>query len=87
MQSKIFFILFCTINPTKSKNREYERWYDWFAYNLEGLVLKFLMKRRTVKSYDFKLNLGFKLHALFNVEDQSVLKSAKDAFEEEHMAN
>ena len=45
------------------------------------------MKRRTVKSCDFKLNLGFKLHALFNVEDQSVLKSAKDAFEEEHMAN
>ena len=44
------------------------------------------MKRRTVRSCDFKLSLGFKLHDLFNVEDQSVLKSTKDAFEEENMA-
>ena len=41
---------------------------------------------QTVKSCDFKLSLVFKLHDLFNVEDQSVLKSTKDAFEEENMA-
>ena len=43
------------------------------------------MKRRTVKSRDFKLSLGFELHDLFNVEDQSVLKSTKDAFDKENM--
>ena len=44
------------------------------------------MKCRTFKSCGFSLSLGFKLHDLFNVEEQSLLKSTKDTFKEENMA-
>ena len=40
---------------------------------------------RTDKSCNLKRNLGFRLHDAINTKEQTVLKSIKNAFEEEDM--
>ena len=43
------------------------------------------MDWRTDKSCNLKRNLGFRLHDAINTKEQTVLKSIKNAFEEEDM--
>ena len=43
------------------------------------------MDCRTDESCNLKRNLGFRLHDVINTKEQTVLKSIKDAFEEEDM--
>ena len=43
------------------------------------------MDCRTDESYNLKRNLGFKLHNVINIKEQTVLESIKNAFEGEDM--
>ena len=43
------------------------------------------MDCRTDKSCNLKRNLGFTLHYVINIKEQTVLKSIKDAFAGEYM--
>ena len=49
------------------------------------LALKVILDCRTDESCNLKRNLGFRLHNVINTKEQTVLKSVKDAFEEEDM--
>ena len=45
------------------------------------------MDCRTDEPCNLKRNLGFRLYEVINTKEQTVLKSIKDAFEEEDMQN
>ena len=49
------------------------------------LALKVIIGFRRDESCNLKRNLGFRLHDVINTKEQTVLKSIKDAFEEEDM--
>ena len=49
------------------------------------LALKIIINCRTDESCNLKRNLGFRLLDMINTKEQTVLKSIKDAFEEEDM--
>ena len=48
-------------------------------------ALKEIMDCRTDESCNLKINLGFRLHDVINIEEQTVSKSINDAFEGENM--
>ena len=50
-----------------------------------NLALKVILDCRTVESCNFKRNLGFTLHDVINIKEQSVISAIKDAFEGEDM--
>ena len=75
-----------TKNRTEQQKEEYKRQVvDGFLYIAEYFTLNSIQKCKIDKSCDIKLSIGFRLHDLFNVGEQSVLKSIKDAFEGENM--
>ena len=62
--------------PKKQPNRRFLR---------SDLALKIIINCRTDESCNLKRNLGFRLLDMINTKEQTVLKSIKDAFEEEDM--
>ena len=62
--------------PKKQPNRR---------FLCSNFALKVIMDCRTDESCNLKRNLGFRLHDVINTKEQTVLKSIKDAFEEEDM--
>ena len=50
-----------------------------------NLAVKVIIDSTTGESCNFKRILGFRLHDVINAKEQTVLKSIKDAFEEEDM--
>ena len=50
-----------------------------------NLAVKVIIDSTTDESCNFKRILGFRLHDVINAKEQTVLKSIKDAFEEEDM--
>ena len=60
--------------PIKQPNRRFLR---------IDLALKIIMDCRTDESCSLKRNLGFNLHDVINTKEQTVLRSIKDALEEE----
>ena len=60
--------------PIKQPNRRFSR---------IDLALKIIMDCRTDESCSLKRNLGFNLHDVINTKEQTILRSTKDAFEEE----
>ena len=52
---------------------------------LEDLALKIVMDCRTVEACNFKRRLGFNLHDVINIKEQTIVGSIKDAFEGENM--
>ena len=49
------------------------------------LALKVTMGCRTNESCNLKRNLGFRLHDVVNIKEQTIINSMKDAFEEEDL--
>ena len=47
--------------------------------------LKVIMDCKTDESCNLKRNLGFRLHVVINIKEQTVLKSIKDVFEGEEI--
>ena len=60
--------------PKKQPNRRFLR---------SDLSLKIIMDCKTDESCNLKRNLGFRLHVVINIKEQTVLKSIKDVFEGE----
>ena len=63
-------------DPIKQSHRKFIR---------NDLALKIIMDCRTDQSCNFKRNLGFSLHDVINIKDQTAINSIKDAFEGENM--
>ena len=53
--------------------------------NRRFLALKVIMDCRTDESCNLKINLGFRLHDVINIKEETVSKSINDAFEGENM--
>ena len=69
----------CRYELNESKQRSCRR----FIHN--DLALKKIMDCRRGESCNLKRNLEFKLEAVINTKEQTVINSIKDAFEGENM--
>ena len=79
--------IFNTKNPTEEQIWSYKAWIDDGLYIIAELALKIIMHCRLSpeETEKFRSELGFKQHNILMTNEQSVLKSIKDAFEGENM--
>ena len=75
--------IFDSKNPTEEQIWDYKAWFNDGLYIITELALKIIMYCRLSSKIPekFRSELGFKRHDLIMTKEQSVLKSAKDAFE------
>ena len=75
--------IFDSKNPTEEQIWDYKAWFNDGLYIITELALKIIMYCRlsSKNPEKFRSELGFKRHDLIMTKEQSVLKSAKDAFE------